>query len=170
MTLSPKLWAVIGTGIVILALCIGLLATRAALAEAKTSLVREQAAHQKTEDNYRLAAQQRKTDDLLNVARVDAEADAVSKETIDEYQDRIAALRADFAERVRLAKAEAYPGGSSGKDMPGLPDAAERADEAARQAQLPAQDALIASEQAEQLAALQGWVRRAGAISVNGPQ
>lgn len=129
----------------------------------------EKAAHEQTVANYRAAAEQRKASDLANVQRVAAEQSEISKEITDDYQTRIAALRADFAERVRRAT-QADTGGASGADMSGVPDPSRRADEATRQARLPARDALIASEQAEQLIALQAWVRAQATVDMIGEQ
>jgi hypothetical protein len=151
----------------ILALSIALLATRATLADAKRDLQAEQTAHQQTIQNYRTAAAERKAADLANVQRVKAEGDAISRETIDDYQKRIDALRASFAERVRIATA-GDTGSAAGTDMSGLSDAAGQTDAAACKAGLPERDALIASEQAEQLIALQAWVAKVAAIDTNG--
>jgi hypothetical protein len=151
----------------ILALSIALLATRATLADAKRDLRAEQTAHQQTIQNYRTAAAERKAADLANVQRVKAEGDAISKETIDDYTKRLADLRARFAERVRIATA-GDTSSAAGTDMSGLSDAAGRADEGACQAGLSVRDALIASEQAEQLVALQAWVAKVAAVDVRG--
>lgn len=120
-----------------------------------------------TEANYRAAAARRKADDLANVQRVAAEQGLISKETTDEYEARIAALRTDFAERVRIATGT-HSGGSGGAHLPSTAATPSGADETACETKLPAQDALIASEQAEQLIALQGWARRVSTIDMKG--
>lgn len=168
MKLSLKTWSLIATGILIAVLAAGLLITRGTLASTKERLNAQIAAHDRTIENYRLAAEQRRLGDTLNIARVGTEQSAVTGRTLDEYQDRVAALRADFAERVRLAKAKADPGGPRGTNLPGVPDTARPADEAPARAQLPSTLALIASEQAEQLVAFQDWVKRQAAIDMDG--
>lgn len=150
-------------------LLVALMLTRASLASVKTERDLAKASLAQTEANYRAAAAQRKAEDLINVERVKAEGDLASKEVLNDYQARVAALRADFAERVRIAT-QAHPGSTSGADLPAVPVAAERADATSCQAVLPVRDALVASEQAEQLIALQAWVRKTVAIDPNGPQ
>lgn len=152
-----------------LAVLIGcVMVLRGTVADLEAELAREQTAHQHTVANYELAAEQRKASDLFNLQRVGTEQAEITERKVDEYQDRIAALRADFAERVRLAQAKADPGGAGRTDLPGLPEGAGRADATACEAEFPPRDALIASEQAEQLIALQGWVTEVAAVDVNG--
>ena len=117
--------------------------------------------------NYRTAAATRKASDLANVERVNTESATISTETLHDYQDRLDSLRAAFADRVRRATG-AHPGGSGPADLPGLSDATGRTDEAACHQGLPIEDALIASEQAEQLIALQAWVKKTALIDTNG--
>lgn len=152
-----------------LALLIALLLTRASLASARHDRDIAKDALALTAANYAAAANARKASDLLNVERVNTEAAAISKETVDAYNQRIAALRADFAERVRIAT-QANSGSAGRTDLPAVPVAAERADATSCQAVLPARDALVASEQAEQLIALQAWVRKTVTIDVDGPR
>lgn len=152
----------------ILGLSIALMVTRGTLADAKRQVAAERSAHVGTIKNYMLAASQREASDLKNVVRVGGEATAISERTTDEYEKRIAALRADFAERVRRATGS-YPGGPGGTNLPGLSNASIGTDESTCEAKLPGRDALIASEQAEQLVALQAWVKRVAQIDVNGP-
>jgi len=85
-------------------------------------------------------------------------ATRITQDVSDEYQARIAALRARYD--GLLAKARADQGGSRETDVPGVPDAASGPDAATCEAGFPAEDALIASIQAEQLVGLQEWVRQ----------
>lgn len=163
LRLIGKLW----WAIPILGLTIALMITRGTLSATKTRLSQTQAAFDKTVSNYRLAAEQRKSSDLANVQRVSAEQSEITQETLDGYQANLARLRADFARRVR----DATKGNiriPSGTNLPETCPAPCRADAGAGEAKLPLKDALIASEQAEQLIALQAWVRAVSAIDVNG--
>lgn len=165
--LSGRVWAFLGALLVFALVGVWIARLDALRASYAAKWKAEQVAHTQTVENYRAAAAQRKASDLQNVQRVGTEAVTIDKDTLDDYQKRLAALRADFAERVRRATA-ANSGSASGAHLPGVSLAAAGTDEAARQAQFPAQDALIASEQAEQLIALQAWNRRVAAIDVNG--
>ncbi len=172
MIALPALWGLLRRfwpAIPCIALLIALMLTRASLAEVKHERDAAKSALTETVANYRAASAQRKASDLLNVERVNTEAGAISKETIDGYTKRIADLRADFAERVRRAT-EANSRSAPGADLPAVPVAAVSANGTSCQAIFPAQDALIASEQAERLIALQSWVRKASAIDMNGEQ
>lgn len=152
-----------------IALLIALMLTRASLTDVKHERDAAKSALTETVANYRAAAAQRKASDLLNVERVNTEAGAISKETINDYQARIADLRADFAERVRRAT-EANSRGAPGADLSAVPVSAVTANGTSCQAVFPAKDALIASEQTEQLIALQNWVRNVSAINITGLQ
>lgn len=159
-----RLLAYVGCGLLVLALSGALWARgnhyRAQRDDARDALEKQVLA-------YRTAAAERKASDLVNVQRVDTESAAIDKETIHGYQARIAALRADFAERVRRAT-KAHSGSTAGTHLPGIPETAERADESSCEEKFPPKDALICSEQAEQLVALQEWTRRVSQIDVNG--
>lgn len=86
----------------------------------------------------------------------------------DDYQTRIDRLRADHARRLHAAQAIADSGGGGGSGLPGTGQAAGSADGAASETRLPLADALIASEQAERLVALQAWVRAQAVVDMNG--
>lgn len=133
---------------------------------ARTAVV--QASFDRTVEGYRAARAKARRDDELNTMRVGKQQAAISKDVTDEYTQRIADLRADFAERVRAAQARANSGGGGSPAVPGVASPAGRADEAPRDPGLPSRQALIASEQAEQLVALQQWVKRQSAVDVNG--
>lgn len=148
-------------------LLIALMLTRGSLANVKHERDIAKGALAITAANYVAAANERKASDLVNVARVQNEGGAISKEELDGYNERVADLRADFARRVRLATG-ADPGRPGSADLPGVPLAASGADAPACEAKLPASDALTCSEIAEQLIALQAWNRRTAVINVNG--
>lgn len=149
-------------------LFIALLATRSTLKDEKISKAALQASFDQTVAGYRTAAAERKASDYQNLERVKVEGAAINERTVDEYTDRIAALRGEFAERVRAIQARAYPGGDDRAGVSGVPDGPSGTDARACEAEFPLEDALIASEQAEQLIALQKWVRETAAIDVNG--
>jgi hypothetical protein len=158
----------------LLGLFIALLITRGTLAdvkgerdEARTKTAETQAAFDQTVSSYRATRDQARQSDELNKLRVGKQQAEISKEVLDGYQERLASLRADFAERVRRATG-ANPGGGGAADLSGLSTAPGGLAATACQAEFPAKDALIASEQAEQLVALQAWVKRQHAIDPNG--
>jgi hypothetical protein len=68
--------------------------------------------------NYRTAAAKQKADDDAKNARTVASQQAASQETIDEYQARLAAARAEYQ---RLQSSAANPGGGAGTGVPSLP-------------------------------------------------
>jgi hypothetical protein len=126
----------------------------------------EAAAHAATVARVRQASAEAKAADAANVIRVERNQSAVSQETDRDYQAQLAAVRRRYdALRVRAGTAEADPGGGGGAAMPGVPGAAGSLDAAAAQEGLPSHDALIATEQALQLEALQHWVSGQAAIA-----
>ena len=86
----------------------------------------------------------------------------------DDYQARIDRLRADHARRLHAAQAIAGPGGGGGSGLSGTGETTGRADGATGETRLPLADALIASEQAERLVALQAWVRAQAVVDMSG--
>jgi hypothetical protein len=127
------------------------------LGEASALIERERA-----DVRARTAAAQ--AQDAVHFARVERDQAIVSKETASDYHKQIAALRA-AAQRLRAASPSTGASGGGGTDMPGLSDSATGADGAAGKDRLPADDALIASEIAVRLMALQAWVSRQHAAS-----
>jgi hypothetical protein len=119
----------------------------------------EAAAHAATIARVRQASADAKAADAANAMRVERSQTAISQETDRDYQAQLAAVRRRYdALRLRSGPAKTDPGGVGGAAMPGVPGAAGGADAAAAQDGLPPEDALIASEQALQLEALQHWV------------
>lgn len=166
--LSLRTWGIICAGLVAAILFTMLQIRTGERDRAIEQAAATQAAFDQTVASYHAARDQARRDDQINAMRVGKQQDAISKDVTDDYTQRIADLRADFAQRVRAAQARANPGGGGEAGMPSAGPAAGGADEAARQTQLPSKDALIASEQAEQLIALQAWVRKQSAVEVNG--
>ena len=101
-----------------------------------------------------------RTQDEAHARRVERDQILVSQETLSAYQKQIAALRARAAQRLHGAAAAADPGRGRDARMPGFSHAAGGTDGAAGEDRLPDNDALIASEIALRLKALQEWVRR----------
>lgn len=125
----------------------------------------EQAAHAATVANYRAAADQARSADAANVARVKSEQARINERTADDYENRIAAARA-LADRLRgeARSAATNPGTGRAAAVPHLPAAAESAAQAAGEDGLPRSDALTATEQAIQLDELIKWVKAQSAI------
>lgn len=166
--ISLRTWGLISAGLLIAVLFAMLQIRTGERNRAVEQAAATQAAFDQTVASYRAARDQARRDDELNTMRVGKQQAAISKDVTDEYTQRIADLRADFAERVRAAQARANPGSGGSPAVPGVASPAGRADEAPRDPGLPSRQALIASEQAEQLVALQAWVKRQSAVDVNG--
>ena len=108
----------------------------------------------------RSRAAQAKAEDQAHAARVERGQDHVSQEVSNDYQTRLDDLRRRYdALRLHAAAPAADPNGGGAKAMPPIPVAARGADGAAGEDGLSDGDALIASEQALRLKALQDWVR-----------
>lgn len=127
----------------------------------------ERAALDQTIANYRTAADQARQADVANAARVTAEQRAINERTSDDYETRIADVRAR-AERLRLQpQAAADPSASRGAPMPGLSPAPAGPHESAGQDRLSPSDALTATEQAIQLDELIKWVKAQAKVDNN---
>jgi len=128
---------------------------------------REQAAFATTVANARVAAQQARAADEVNAARVAADQSAITERTMNDFEARLAAARAD-ARRLRIkADAPADPGARRNASMPRVPVAAPGAAETTGEDRLPQGDALTATEQAIQLDELIKWVRKQSAVDNN---
>ena len=121
------------------------------------------AALERTITEVRNASAAALASDLAHARDTEQQQTKVSDDASTDYQRQLADLRARY-QRLLADAAPADPRGGAGAGLPGLPDAAGRPDAAAAQDGLPRADALIASEQALQLQALQGWVRAQAAI------
>jgi len=140
------------------------------LAEAEANWRAEVATHKATKQAYRDAQEEAARMQAEAIERVVAKQESITDEVREDYQQRIAALRAR-ADRLRR-EAEAGAGsGSAGSAYPvRVPlagDTAARTDEAPDCAAIPAPDAMteircreIAEQQAMQLDALITWVQR----------
>jgi hypothetical protein len=128
----------------------------------------EQAAFTTTIANYRAAADQARADDQANAKRVAAEQASINERTANDYETRLAAVRAD-AQRLReqAASAAADPGAGGAASVPGLFAAAGGPPQGTGQDGLSDSDALTATEQAIQLDELIKWVRKQAAIDPN---
>jgi hypothetical protein len=117
------------------------------------------AAHDLFIANVRAAAEKARADDAAHAHRVEKDQSKVSEEVSRDYQKDLADLRRRYdALRVRLGKTQANPGGAGSAPVPCVPGATSGSDGAACQGGLPAEDALIASEIALRLKALQEWI------------
>jgi hypothetical protein len=128
-----------------------------------------QAAFSRTVADYRSAVEQARREDAANAERVRGSQARINEETRNDFEKRLAMLRASAGKLRGNAPASADPRGRRTASMPGLPAAAGRFDEASGQDRLPAplsgEDALIATEQAIQLDELIKWVRRQHAVA-----
>ena len=130
----------------------------------------EQASFATTVADYRAAADRARAADLANAARVASERKAVNERTINDYEARLADVRAR-AERLRIEPGTAAdPGAGRDAAMPGVPAAAAGAAQGAGQDRLSDSDRLTATEQAIQLDALIEWVKAQSAVDNNGAQ
>lgn len=122
-------------------------------------------------DAVRTKTAQAKADDLANARVVETRQNRAGQETSNEYQAAIARVRADYAERLRNAQRQAgtNQGGGGTTYLPSPSTGSRRPDAAPSQEGLPSEDALIATEQAIQLEAIQNWARRVGLAPAQGP-
>lgn len=134
---------------------------QARLVEASMLLDRERA-------EVRLRTATALAQDTARAARVERDQAIISKESVSEYQSDIAAVRAS-AQRLHGATSTADPNSRGGKNLPGFPGTSGRADGASCENQLHAGDALIASEIALRLKALQSWLRQQSDASAKRP-
>lgn len=108
----------------------------------------------------RLKTAQAQADDAAHARAVEQRQAKISQEASNDYQKQLTAVRADYAERVRKARAAATNQSRGGNpSVSSQPGSAGRPDATASEDRLPPADALIATEQALQLQALQKWVR-----------
>ena len=130
-------------------------------------LAGERAAHAATVDNVRAAAEQARTADATNAARVKAEQAAIDERTNNEFEDRIAAARA-AAGRLRATTPSATAARDGGAaPVPGVSATAAKPAQDAGEDRLPDADRLTATEQAIQLDELIKWVRGQAAVKVS---
>ena len=88
----------------------------------------EQAAFATTVADARLAAEQARAADQANARRVSAEQSAITERTVNDFEARLAAARAD-AQRLRVQpEAAARPGARRSPSMPCVPAPSASAD------------------------------------------
>lgn len=125
-------------------------------------------AHSGTVANYRAAAAVAEAADRAAVASAESLQHRINERSADALDTRLADARAR-ANRLRLQARAAGPdpGGGPATHLPGLPGAATGAAEAAGEAGFPAEDRLIATEQAIQLDELIKWIERQKAAAID---
>jgi hypothetical protein len=121
--------AIIGgiMAVAIVGLVVALMLTRATLDTRTAERELERAAHAETLAGIRLATERALTADRAQAERVRAAQDAITKETTDALETRLAAARAD-ADRYRLRAAPACRGGGERADLSPVADAAGTTD------------------------------------------
>ena len=124
-------------------------------------------AHGGTIANYRAAAAAAEAADRANADRLEAAQQTINERSADALDIRLAAARARAGRLRQAGTAAADPRGGAAAHLPGPPGAAPGAAEAAGQDRLPAEDALIATEQAIQLDELIEWVRLQAEVDRN---
>ncbi|MGH6728522.1 MAG: hypothetical protein ACREBK_00055 [Sphingomicrobium sp.] len=125
-------------------------------------------AHSGTIANYHAAAAAAEAADRAAANRVGAVQRTINERSADALDTRLADARVR-ARRLRLEAraAGSNPGRGPPAHLPGLPAAAAGAAEASGEAGFPAEDRLIATEQAIQLDELIKWVRLQGDVDIN---
>ena len=123
----------------------------------------ERAHYAETVANFKKAQADAEALQAHNLARVAKAQKDVTDETLDDYNRRVADLRA----RYQRLQSQGNRSATRDPDLPAVPGTAARLDEAPRENGLPSPDALIASEQALQLDALITWVERQGKIETS---
>jgi hypothetical protein len=151
-----------------LGLLIALGVTRHSLASTKRDLAacnkhgaEVQAAYDQFAADVRAKTAQAKAADAAHAAAVLAQQKSISERTVDDYKAQIAAVRERAARIVRSGSNAPATNSSSGGNprVPSSSQGAGRTDGATPEDRLSDSDALIATEQAIQLQALQQWVR-----------
>jgi len=155
----------VGLLAIIAALSLKLASRTAALSDMAALRMAERRAHEITQSNYRETLATARAADAEHARAVETAQQEVTNAVSSDYQSRVAAVRARYDSLLRDVRVEAAAGGRGSTAVPGVPVAASGPDAASAQAGLPAGDALIATEQAFQLEALQSWVRGQGAVS-----
>lgn len=102
-------------------------------------------------------------EDMRHARDIEQARGQITNEVSNAYQKRLAGLRARY-DSLRAAP-ENPAGCGAGTDLPSLPDPAGGPDAAAAPDRLPCPTALIATEQAMQLEALQAWLREQQAVA-----
>jgi hypothetical protein len=142
-------------GLAVAAILAALLAVRTGQRdEARAALASERRAHALFAERVRARAEQIRADFTAFARRVERHQDQVTQEVSNDYQTRLAALRADHDRRLRAPSPRAHPGGAGRADLPRLPGTAGRADAAA-----PPADDFACRANSLQLEYLQRWVR-----------
>lgn len=100
--------------------------------------------------------------DAANAREKESHDKIAGQESSNDYETELARVRADYAERLRRATAAANSSGSGKSPVPGTPANPRGPDAVATQNGLPPEDALIATEQAIQLKAIQDYARKVG--------
>jgi hypothetical protein len=123
----------------------------------EAKLAAEQSRFDQQVSDYRAAYQTAVANAHAAARFVEVQQERITHEVSADYQVRIADVRARY-QRL-LTEAKAGSGGAGEADMSGLPGTTSGSDAGPAYCGLPAERALIATEQALQLSALQAWVR-----------
>jgi hypothetical protein len=127
----------------------------------------EQSAFAATVASARAAADAARAADQANAGRVAAEQRAITERTSNDFEARLAVARARADELRVQPQAAADPGAGRSASVPGIPPTVRGAAQNPGQNGLPADDALIATEQAIQLDELVKWVRAQAEVDNN---
>lgn len=161
IALAMRNWPAVA-GILAAAILATLLALRTGQRDdAREALERERQAHVLFAERVRATSEgiARRAAELAR--RVEASQSRISQEASDDYQTRLARLRADFDNRLRAEAARRARAGGGGDAVPGLPDPPGGPDGAAS----PAEFEFSCRANTIQLEGLQDWVRRQGAVA-----
>lgn len=133
---------------------------------AKTTAERERdeavTAYQENVKRYLTAQAEAEAAEKARLARVRAEQERITNAVSSDYRQRLADARARY-DRLR---AQADRGAPARVNVPGVSQATGGTDASASDPGFSLGARLVASEQAEQLVALQEWVREQAAVSV----
>lgn len=122
----------------------------------EAKLAAEQSRYEQQVSDYRAAYQTAVANAHAAARFVEVQQERITHEVSADYQARLTDVRARY-QRL-LAEAKADSGGAGEADLPGVSDASSGPDAGPSYCGLPAERALIATEQALQLGALQAWV------------
>lgn len=128
----------------------------------EAKLAAEQSRYEQQVSDYRDAYQTAVANAHAAARFVEVQQERITHEVSADYQARLADVRARYQRLLAETKADSRDGRQA--DLPGVPDTASGLDAGPSYCGLPAERALIATEQALQLGALQAWVRGQAAV------
>lgn len=150
-------WKEVAVVAVVLPLAFGFWLRGQRIDTLEARLSAERARYEQQASDYRAAYQTAVANAHAAARFVEVQQERITHEVSADYQARLADVRARYSRLLAEAKADTRDTGAP--DLPGVSPASGGPDGSPAYCGLPAERALIATEQALQLLALQAWVR-----------